>query len=620
MVITPGEGEYRALQTLALSGDSFDGADQGLLNQYYAYRPWHRISFTYNCTPNAEYQWEPAYRYHKSDIKMVHFIGKDKPWTKGRYFKSGKGIYNELNARWWAVYDRHLKYPVSLRKRYKYQRPSNAEEFQTQQYVPGGSSAPPATTVRLYVAGEATDMYGGVSPEEQLPPAAATEVAPLVASQPKTDYHAVKVEPPSTGIGEHGHTDPQPAAEVRSFSAPYADWDATRLVVSRNVLPVTPDFNSRSAPPVESKPEAANFPTREYTFSDSKELFHAPTQYPEPPKDMFYQIPGEKPKPQEPPKPIFPWEREGHRPRPTRVFAEDVSLPPVPPTPQPTSTISAEEELKSITSGITATYLSDDLTLQPFHPQPNAWDNVNSIERYVRAVLDAQTRRGSKQLSQQQPEEILSPSGRRESLILTDFPTADDRPSLPVTPAPIRRPTFWGDERDEAGELPPAEGVPEQVDWVCPQCGFSASSPIAFYRERRKSSAAASATPMPRPGAKRTSTGEVPALPQHLRPHRPSVTSEASTSAISTGSTAVPSVHSMPTTSPVKFQPAPSPPAVPSAVASLRRTSRTSVHDQPVERPGNVLLDPPLPTSDHAPTPPPTFFKREGSDAWDNLS
>ena len=48
---------------------------------------------------------------------------------------------------------------------------------------------------------------------------------------------------------------------------------------------------------------------------------------------------------------------------------------------------------------------------------------------------------------------------------LTDFPTEFERPSLPVTPAPIRRPSFWGEERDTLGNLPAAEGVPRQEDW-----------------------------------------------------------------------------------------------------------------------------------------------------------
>ena len=109
MLVAPNEGDHRALSTLASSGDSFDGADQGLLNQYYQHRDWRRLSFTYNCTPNAQYQWEPAYRYYKSKISIVHFIGRDKPWFRGRPTRGRSGVYDELVASWWAVYDRHVK-------------------------------------------------------------------------------------------------------------------------------------------------------------------------------------------------------------------------------------------------------------------------------------------------------------------------------------------------------------------------------------------------------------------------------------------------------------------------------------------------------------------------------
>lgn len=110
MVLTPDMSDYWALHTLAASGESFDGADQGLLNQYYENRPWQRLKFTYNTTPNAEYQWEPAYQYYKKDISAVHFIGKTKPWSNqhaGR--SSGSGVYKELLAHWWAVHDRHAQ-------------------------------------------------------------------------------------------------------------------------------------------------------------------------------------------------------------------------------------------------------------------------------------------------------------------------------------------------------------------------------------------------------------------------------------------------------------------------------------------------------------------------------
>lgn len=58
-----------------------------------------------------------------------------------------------------------------------------------------------------------------------------------------------------------------------------------------------------------------------------------------------------------------------------------------------------------------------------------------------------------------------APEQRRPSLIVTDFPTEVERPSLPVTPAPIRRSSFWGEERGGASELPRADGVPDQPEW-----------------------------------------------------------------------------------------------------------------------------------------------------------
>lgn len=243
---------------------------------------------------------------------------------------------------------------------------------------------------------------------------------------------------------------------------------------------------------------------------------------------MYYEIPKEKPQPQERPRPIFPWERDHDMPKPTRVFADDSPPPPLPKIP---STTAAEES-----ATIPPLEPPEILEPVPFIPQPNAWDNVQSIERYVRAVMDAQTRRTKP--SARAPEDVVSPPaarppGRRESLILTDFPTADDRPSLPVTPAPIRRPTFWGSERDDEGNLPVAEGVPDQADWVCPQCGFVASSPTAFYRPHRKSSAGTSSTARQQV----CSSSEIPPLPSHLRFHR---TSSSEHSWVSSTSTAVP--------------------------------------------------------------------------------
>lgn len=188
MVITPDMGEYWALQTMAATGDSFDGADQGLLNQYFEHRPWQRLKFTYNCTPNAEYQWEPAYRYHKSDIRAVHFIGKQKPWSAQR--SGGSGVYGELLARWWAVFDRHLRQP-SLRSQH-----SQGEATRTENDTPKPAPVP--------------DII--VEPE-----------APITTTEPPFTEPGEVVENIDQGLVE-----PIPTVQQRKFSAPEMEWDATR--------------------------------------------------------------------------------------------------------------------------------------------------------------------------------------------------------------------------------------------------------------------------------------------------------------------------------------------------------------------------------------------------------
>lgn len=134
-----------------------------------------------------------------------------------------------------------------------------------------------------------------------------------------------------------------------------------------------------------------------------------------------------------------------------------------------------DEELTPITPSIKVT--SDD-PWSSFESR-NAWDQVTGIDRYVRA-LNKRNKSISGTSRPSASDAVVSPAGdvtqtpfeRRESLILTDFPSEIDRPSLPVTPAPMRRPMFWGEERDQSGKLPSAEGVPDQADWVCCHISF----------------------------------------------------------------------------------------------------------------------------------------------------
>lgn len=54
MVLTPGEDRFQEIRELVRSRGSWDGGDQGILNEWRG-ENWHRLSFTYNTTPTAAY-------------------------------------------------------------------------------------------------------------------------------------------------------------------------------------------------------------------------------------------------------------------------------------------------------------------------------------------------------------------------------------------------------------------------------------------------------------------------------------------------------------------------------------------------------------------------------------
>ena len=279
-------------------------------------------------------------------------------------------------------------------------------------------------------------------------------------------------------------------------------------------------------PPAHSRPEASNFPSNIYQMSEDPSLFQPPIAYPEPPNNMYYQIPESAPA-EEPLKPIFPW--ESNQQKPVRVFADEL-LPASPiggalvmasgedqkplvatedenkeaqeagndEDQEPPVTVADNNRIPSVTiyggsqtPSIITDYddekgaeedKQDTLTpttptepakpLMPFasYSRTNAWDEIPEIELYIANL--SQKRFGKIQILAQNSN---SPDGvsaaetsqkfRRPSMKLTDFPTEIERPSLPVTPAPVRRPSFWGEEKDPAAELPGAQGVPDQAEW-----------------------------------------------------------------------------------------------------------------------------------------------------------
>lgn len=182
---------------------------------------------------------------------------------------------------------------------------------------------------------------------------------------------------------------------------------------------------------------------------------------------MWYKVPETKPEPQKI-IPIFPWETRA--PKPTRVFADEESETSEalsstrPRSPSPATDASGP----SAESPQTPVYLHEPSDPWTTYTRSNAWDEVPEISRYIESIQ--QFRKAKVQVISRTgnvPSPAAAAEERRGSLKITDFPSEAERPSLPVTPAPVRRPISGENEKEEPStELPPAEGVPRQEEWV----------------------------------------------------------------------------------------------------------------------------------------------------------
>ncbi|KAJ2812642.1 glycogenin glucosyltransferase, partial [Coemansia furcata] len=129
LLLAPGYDCYRDLVTRAtVSTASFDGADQGLLNEHFSdwstASPYRRLPFLYNATANVYYTYKPALQRFGHDVRVVHFIGISKPWhwerSSGGLLHSDPTMserWRQLVNLWWNIHDecvsgwRHWKGP-----------------------------------------------------------------------------------------------------------------------------------------------------------------------------------------------------------------------------------------------------------------------------------------------------------------------------------------------------------------------------------------------------------------------------------------------------------------------------------------------------------------------------
>ncbi|GAQ44369.1 glycosyl transferase family 8 protein [Aspergillus niger] len=592
MVLRPNLQDYLALRALAERGISFDGADQGLLNMHF--RDWHRLSFSYNCTPSANYQYIPAYKHFQSTISMIHFIGAQKPWNMARQVEPIQSPYNQLLGRWWAVYDRHYRpvvttNPIQLPKpvptiqvetphqeyygehqedvqppppphreytehvsheqaqemhfepssQAQYEHPQEHQQISHQDFAPFQPAQPPtqppasAPSYPTQVAHESPQVHQAhenyqphsqqsvAAPAPEPTPVAGSTIpieheqrqeqravesaqAPIISAVPRyvhgEEHVTAYIHPQSGETSFVAHSEPQsrahepsvpshiqtPQPQSQYFQHEYHQQPTEPANVSEEQPPAPPSPKpevqttfeppkaewdaSKEPPPLNTKPEGIALEKKTYAMSQDEQLFQPPESYPEAPKNMYYEVPSTKPEPEKLAQ-VFPWETRA--PRPTRVFPEDDQSSTTFTLPRSFIESTEDESGPSPDSRVTSWTSEDPTESWDSYTRSNAWDEIPEIQRYIQSIQQA--RKGKVQVL------TGGPSSTGQSLVsgqerytfswsnntrVTDFPSEQERPSLPVTPAPIRRkPPIPGEEDSDTGLLPPAHGVPNQEDW-----------------------------------------------------------------------------------------------------------------------------------------------------------
>ncbi|PYH95004.1 putative capsule-associated protein CAP1 [Aspergillus ellipticus CBS 707.79] len=289
-------------------------------------------------------------------------------------------------------------------------------------------------------------------------PSKPSDVQPQFYEQPAEPNHESETQTPVPA---------SPKREVEtSFEPPKAEWDA-----------------SKEPPPLNSKPEGIALETKTYTMSQDEQLFQPPPSYPEAPKNMYYDVPSTKPEPEKLTQ-VFPW--ESHAPRPTRIFAEDDQSSSTFTLPKSFVETTEEESGFSPESQRTSWTSEEPPESWENYTRSNAWDEVPEIQRYIQSLQQA--RKGRVQVISGGSTSQASSLDRynfdfASTARVTDFPTEQERPSLPVTPAPIRRkPLAPGEDFSDDDLLPPAHGVPNQEDWV----GITVDNPTVGLEELRR--------------------------------------------------------------------------------------------------------------------------------------
>ncbi|WVQ85140.1 hypothetical protein IAT38_007305 [Cryptococcus sp. DSM 104549] len=442
MVIRPRDADWEALRGMLKDGEgddgiyrqdggapgngSFDGADQGLLNEYFSEEggggEWNRLPFTYNVTPSAAYTWAPAYRRYGHKISNVHFIGPSKPWSSlssrpaGVSNVQGKEAtfdYPSLIDRWYAVYDKHVRpsaahdpdvsrrfavpetvavwnqslaatgYPAQLADRL------NLDELRAASSR-GVTSLKPGQYTSLPLEGR-VDL---LMPKPQLKPAA----IPLPPSPTSTPPPLPASVPDPSSLASPPLESAPPPQSIHQQTEQPATWDAQHYAPPRG-RPEMAIAHSYYANAWEASPaQQASYYVHPAQHHQTQE-----PQYPTLPdnvkQDAWYaRFAGSTPDRTQV-SAVFPWEKEGEtRPRPGRVFPRGDSPPRHQPAhgqghhrPPSISVQQATPEGRSpnpVPHGSPsppAAYTPRSME-EAMASYTNAWDSVPQIGRYIKHI------------------------------------------------------------------------------------------------------------------------------------------------------------------------------------------------------------------------------------------
>uniref|UniRef100_H3DQ39 glycogenin glucosyltransferase n=1 Tax=Tetraodon nigroviridis TaxID=99883 RepID=H3DQ39_TETNG len=122
-VFRPSNETHEKLLEFCNETGSFDGGDQGVLNSFF--NTWatadisKHLPFIYNLSTVSIYSYLPAFKQYGHDAKVVHFLGKVKPWNLAYDAQRGevKGhssspdvyqLHPDYLLMWWQLYSKEV--------------------------------------------------------------------------------------------------------------------------------------------------------------------------------------------------------------------------------------------------------------------------------------------------------------------------------------------------------------------------------------------------------------------------------------------------------------------------------------------------------------------------------